>query len=194
MKKISAAAKVLYTLTRIASVCCVVGVCVIAAAAVLLFAFGNDSMIESTGLDLGFVTFELAETNMDMLRSTFLCIALPAFVLLGFGWSVLRVIGQILTPMKDGQPFDTAVSVNMKKLCWLTLGGGFCSQAVAMAAGILMYKAYDFSTLFLNDQITGVQMNLNMDLTCVVLALIWYMLSCVFRYGEELQKQSDETL
>lgn len=194
MKKLSATARILYTIARIASVCCIVAACLIVVVAVALFAFNSDSMVEFTGLDVGILTFELAETNMDMLKSAFLCEMLPAFVLVGFGYAVLHVIQQILAPMKDDQPFDTAVSVNLKKLCWLTLGGGFISQMVGAAAESLLYKAYDFSTLFLNDHITGVKMNAEMDLTFVVLALILYMLGCVFRYGEELQKQSDETL
>ena len=194
MKRLSATARVLDTLSKIASVCCIVGACIIAAAAVLLFGLDDASMIEFTGLELGFLNFELAQMDLAMIRSTFLCIMLPAFVVLGFGWLVLRVIRQILAPMKKGQPFDTAVSAKLRKLCWLTLGGGFLSQASAMAAAVWMYKACDFATLFLNEKITGVEMKLDMDLTFVVLALIWYMLSCVFRYGEELQRQSDETL
>lgn len=194
MKKLSATARILYTLSRIASVCCIVGACFIVVAAVLLFGFGNDSMIAFTGLELGNITFELAETNMDMLKSTFLCEMLPAIVLLGFGYAMLRIIQQILAPIKDGQPFDTAVSVNLRKLCWLTIGGGVVSQLCSAAAGSLLDKAYDFSTLFLNENIVGATMTNQMDLSFVLLALIWYMLSCVFRYGEELQKQSDETL
>lgn len=194
MKKISTTANILYTLAKIASVCITVGACIIIAAGVLLFAFGNESMIEFTGLELGNLTFELAETDIGMLKSTFLCEMLPAIVLLGYGWLVLRILLQILTPMKNGLPFDTSISAKMKQLCWLTIGGGVCSQLAGMAAGILLYKAYDFSTLFLNEHITHVSMNTEFDLGFVVLALIWYMLSCIFRYGEELQKQSDETL
>ncbi|MBR6572044.1 MAG: hypothetical protein IKK75_16480 [Clostridia bacterium] len=194
MKTVSTSAKVLYTLAKIASVCCIVAFCIIAVASVLLFAFNDSSMIEFDGLDLGNVTFQLAEGSGQAIKSAFLCAILPAFVMLGFGYAALRVILRILAPMKDGQPFDTSVSVNLKKLCWLTVGGGFCSQMAGMAAGILLYKAYDFSSLFLSDKITGVTMNLEMDLTFVLVALIFYMLSCVFRYGEELQQQSDETL
>ena len=194
MKKISATANILYTLAKIASVCCVVGACIIIAAAVLLFAFGNASMIEFTSLDLGILAFELAQISPEMLRSAFLCAMLPAIVLLGYGWAVLRIILQILTPMKNGQPFDGSISAKMKNLCWLTVGGGVCSQLAGMAAGILMYKAFAFSTRFLNEKITHVTMNMEWDVGFVVLALIWYMLSCIFRYGEELQKQSDETL
>ena len=194
MKKISTAANILYTLAKIASVCMVVGACLILAAAVLLFAFGNDSMIEYTSLEMGILSFELAQISPEMLRSAFLCAMLPAIVLLGYGWLALRIILQILAPMKDGQPFDTSISAKMKQLCWLTIGGGVCSQLIGTAAGILMYKAFDFSTLFLNEQITGVTMNMEFDFGFAVLALIWYMLSCIFRYGEELQKQSDETL
>lgn len=194
MKQISKTARILYTLAKIASVCIIVGACIILAAGVLLFAFGNDSMIEFTGLELGMLNFQLAEINLDMIRSMFLCVVLPAIVLLGYGWLVLRIILQLLTPMKNGQPFDGSIADKMKKLCWLTVGGGVCSQLIGMAAGILMYKAFDFSTLFLNERITHVTMNMEFDFGFVVLALIWYMLSCIFRYGEELQKQSDETL
>lgn len=194
MKTMSTSAKVLHTIAKIASVCCIVAACLIVVASVLLFAFNDDSMIEFTGLDLGNVTFQLAEGSGQAIKSAFLCETLPAFVLLGFGYAALRVILKILAPMKDGQPFDTSISVNLKKLCWLTIGGGFCGQMAGMAAGILLYKAYDFSSLFLSDKITGVMLNLKLDLTFVLIALIFYMLSCVFRYGEELQKQSDETL
>lgn len=194
MKQLSKTAQILYTLAKIASVCIIVGVCIIIAAAVLLLGFDNASMIEFTSLDLGSLSFELAQVSPEMLRSAFLCAMLPAIVLLGYGWAVLRIILQILTPMKNGQPFDGSIAQQMKKLCWLTVGGGVCSQLTGMAAGILMYKAFDFSTLFLNEKITHVTMNMEWDFGFVALALIWYMLSCIFRYGEELQKQSDETL
>lgn len=194
MKKLSSTAGILYTLAKIASVCCIVGACIIAAAAVLLFAFSDPSMIEFTGLDLGNLTFRLAETNMEMIKSTFLCEMLPAFVLLGYGWAVLRIILRILEPMKKGLPFDGSISAKMKSLCWLTIGGGVCSQLAGIAAQILLFKSFDFATLFLNEHITHVTLNLKFELGFVVLALIWYMLSCIFRYGEELQKQSDETL
>lgn len=194
MKKLASTARVLYTIAKIASVCCIVGVCLIAAAAVLLFAMNDPSMIEFTSLTLDGVSFQLAEIDLNMIKSSFLCIALPAFVLAGFGYAVIRIILQILKPMKDGQPFDSAVSAKLRKLCWLTLGGGLCSQLFGAAGMTLLYKAFDFSTLFVNDRIVGVSMETEMDLTFVVLALIWYMLSLVFRYGEELQKQSDETL
>lgn len=194
MKKLSSTANILYTLAKIASVCIIVGACIVLAAGVLLFAFGDASMMEFTSLDLGMLSFELSGIDLSMLKSVFLCEALPAVVLLAYGWYVLRILRQILLPMKNGQPFDTSISAKMKQLCWLTIGGGVCSQLTGFAAGILMYKAFDFSNLFLNENITHVTMNMEFDFGFVVLALIWYMLSCIFRYGEELQKQSDETL
>ena len=194
MKKLSSTARILDTIAQIASVCCIVAVCLVAVAAIMLFAFSNDSMIEFTGLDLGNVTFELASVDMAMMKSIFLCELLPAVVLVAYGYMGLRIIRRILAPMKDGQPFDSTVSVNLKKLSWIILGGGICSQLFGVACGILMYKAFDFSALFLSDKITGVTLNLGMDLTCVLIFAIVYMLGCVFQYGEELQKQSDETL
>lgn len=194
MKKLSATANILYTLARIASVCCIVAACLIVAASVLLFGFDSDAMIGFTGLDIGALTFALSHLSPEMFQAAFLCEMLPAFVLLGFGYAALRILQQMLLPMKNSQPFDGTISEKLKKLCWLTLGGGAVSQLSGMAAGILLAKAFDFSTLFLNENITHVTMNMEFDLGFAVLALIWYMLSCVFRYGEELQKQSDETL
>jgi len=194
MKKISSTARILDTIAKIASVCCIVAACLIAAAGILLFAFSNDSMIEFNGLDLGIITFELVGVDLVMVKSVFLCEMLPAVTGVAYGWLALRIIRRILAPMKDGQPFDNAVSVNLKNLAWIILGGGVVSQLLGMASGILMYKAYDFSALFLSDKITGVALNLEMDLTCVLVFAILYMLGCVFQYGEELQKQSDETL
>ena len=194
LQKLSRTARILDTLVKIASVCCVVGFCVVAVAAVLLFGFANASMVDFTGLEVGFLTFELAQTTPAMLRSAFLSVMLPAVVLLVFGYAVLQIIRRVLAPMKNGQPFDTSVSGNLRKLCWLTITGGLLSQLLGTFASAYLSSAYDFANLFLNENITGVRLNLQMDMTFVVLGAVWYLLSCVFRYGEELQKQSDETL
>ena len=196
MKKLSATAKVLYTITKVISVLFVVAACIIVAASVLLFAFGNDSMVEFTGLGFGNLEIQLKETevSMELIRAVFMHEMLPALLLLVLGWVVVRMIGQILLPMKEGRPFDTAVSVTMKKLCWTTLIGGFIAQTAAIACTTKMFQVCDLSALLMNDKIAGVKLNMEMDMSFLVLALIWYMLSCVFRYGEELQKQSDETL
>ena len=71
IQKLSRTARVLDTLVKIASVCCVVGLCVVIAAAVLLFAFDTAAMVDFTGLEVGFLTFEMAQTTPAMLRSFF---------------------------------------------------------------------------------------------------------------------------
>ncbi len=194
MKKLCSTAKILYTLAKISSVCCIVAFCIVVVASVLLFVIDDPSMVEFTGLTLGGVHFQLASIDMGMVKSTLLCIILPALVLAGFGYWIIRILLQILKPMKDGQPFDASVPAKLKKLSFLTLGGGLCTQILNVVGMGLLSKTFDFSNLFLNDRIVGVTMETELDLTFVVLALIWYMLSCVFRYGEELQRQSDETL
>ncbi len=194
MKKLTAAARVLYTLAKIASVCCIVSGVAIVIAAVLLYAFGNASAVDFTGLTLGQFTFALADSSTEVVRSVFLCEMLPALVILIFGYIIIRIICRILAPMKEGQPFDTSVSANLRKLCWLTLAGGALSQVLTAVCTALLYSRHDLGNLFLNEHITHVTLDVKMDLTFVVLALIWYMLSCIFRYGEVLQQQSDETL
>ena len=73
------------------------------------------------------------------------------------------------------------------------IGGAICSLLKSIAE-IAVYKIYDFHSLFLNDRITGCTINIAPDMSFVLLFAILFLLSCVFRYGEELQKQSDETL
>ena len=96
--------------------------------------------------------------------------------------------------MREGKPFDSAVSGNLRTLSWIALIGGAVCALLESIAEVAVYKIHDFHSLFLNDRITGCTVNIMPDTGFVLLFAVLFLLSCVFRYGEELQQQSDETL
>ena len=101
-------------------------------------------------------------------------------------WYCLRVLRSVLRPMKDGSPFTAGISAKIRKLAWTVLAGGGLVEIGSVVSSVLETRAYHLDRL------------LNMDLTIslwfVAAALILFFLSFIFRYGEELQREADETL
>jgi len=165
--------------------------------AVLLLVFGEKMVSEGTaGLDLGAYSFEFAQGYMPfaVVKSRMVLGLIFAALLLVFVCYVIRVVRQILQPMAAGKPFDSAVSGSLRKLSWITLIGGGILSAVQLAGELVIYHMYDLETLFLSEKIAGVTTNCNLDMTFLLGFALLYLLSCVFRYGEALQQESDETL
>lgn len=118
-----------------------------------------------------------------------LCIAFLIYVGL-----ILRTIRMILKPMVYEKPFASCVSKNIRKLSWIILIGEGIFQIGMLGIELLLYRAFDFSNLFLNDKIISCKIDYMFDGTFIMIFAIIYLLSYVFQYGEELQIQSDETL
>ncbi|MDE5679731.1 MAG: DUF2975 domain-containing protein [Lachnospiraceae bacterium] len=106
----------------------------------------------------------------------------------------IRLIRKVLEPMKEGRPFDKGISETIKKLAWVALIGGAIIQVCGSITKIAEIKAYDFSAFFAETVVTGLSFNGMIDCSFVVTACVLFLLSYVFRYGEELQQESDETL
>ena len=62
------------------------------------------------------------------------------------------------------------------------------------AAAVAELKAYDLSFLKSASLVESISYNYRMDLWFVWAALLVFFLSYVFRCGERLQRESDETL
>ena len=107
----------------------------------------------------------------------FLFLASMAVALYG-----LHIFRRILLPMKRGEPFAKSVSGDMRRLGWLVLiAGGALSLANSIG------QAYAVSSELV------VQTH-RLDLSFLFVAAILFLFSYIFRYGEELQRLSDETL
>jgi len=103
-------------------------------------------------------------------------------------------IREILKPMTEGKPFDSIVSTNLKKLARLSINLGILGNIIILTDQIISVFVYDLPALLVSEKITHVGGMFKIDLTFLIYWAILMLLSYVFRYGQELQQLSDETL
>lgn len=195
-RKIDVVFKIVDILLMIGFVTCLV--CVVIVAAANLFNL-PDEMVGTVDqmLDFGNITFHIAEGYVPdfgsmLLQNAMMCVlaAVICFVThLG-----VKTIRAILAPMKEGQPFHSEVSKNLRKLGWLSL---------ILAAGVQVMEAielftvagmYHLDALLISEKITHVDVNASFDLSVLIIPAVFFLLAYVFKYGEQLQTLSDETL
>ena len=96
--------------------------------------------------------------------------------------------------MKEGTPFAAGISDKVRKLGWAVLIGGAVSEIGRAISDIFEIRAYRIEELLNAEHFTSISYDYSIHLWFVVTALLLFFLSYVFRSGEELQRQSDETL
>ncbi len=197
-EKMIKTAKISYTIINVIQKVIIAAIVLIALAAVIMaVAWKTGVPIVQNVLTFGNVSLELSEqsavTDTTLVPRMLLALgsgAIMAGILL-YGVSILK---GILKPMKEGRPFDTNVSGEIKKLGYVVLAGGFLQQFTEMA-GYYMFQNYEIlQSLFRENVIEKVTINNEINLNFLIVALVLFLLAHVFSYGEELQRQSDETL
>ena len=172
---------------------------VLIAVGAMVFAVVPDTFYDSTTTSLIFgpVQAELNDTvSMDPQASRFRLVAglILTEILVLAGCYAAKMVGRIMEPMTQGKPFDSAVSANLKKLAMVALiAGGLYEVSMAIVPAV-SYGYYDLYRLFNPEMVTGVTVEYRIDLWFLLLFGILQLASYVFRYGEELQQLSDETL
>ena len=178
------------------AIACIVGVAMIAAAWVLRL----DPAMIGTGyenFDIGFLELTVAESFAPDKWLILLQAAITLAVSCRLMYDARRGVGyirEILNPMKEEKPFDAIVSTNLKKLAKLSISLGIFYNIIILSEQILTVFVYDLPGLLISDKITHVGGMFTADLTFVIYWAILTLLSYVFRYGEELQQLSDETI
>lgn len=195
-RKIDVFFKIVDVLLKIALVACLV--CVVIVAAAGLFNL-PDEMIGSVDqlLEFGPLTLHIAEEYVPtfdsmLLQNTMMCTLAAAIcfvAILG-----VKTIRAILAPMKEGQPFHSEISQNLRKLGWLSLILGVAAQALEAVSFLTAAATMKLETLLISENITQVDVNLSFDLSFLIIPAVLFLLAYVFRYGEQLQNLSDETL
>lgn len=166
--------------------------------AVLVPVFGSRIFAAgSLTLDLDFVRLHLAERYQSITPAVKLY-AMVNLITAGtlcftaaFALSVLR---KILAPMKEARPFEAGVPENLKKIAWIVLFGGAAAEIFGIIGRVLLVSAYPIGEILASDAITGMEYSFSMDLSFVLVAGVFFFLSYIFRYGQDLQQESDETL
>lgn len=150
-----------------------------------------------TSVIFDFVEFEIAADYMPDVNGAkiyFICGLAVVLAALIVACGAVLVVRKILKPMKDGLPFDGTVSGNLMKLFYFTLIGGGLFSVVTLVHKIVASKVFDFANLFATEKIASITMEYTLDLSFLYVSAILFVLSLIFRYGEMLQKESDETL
>lgn len=178
------------------AIACIVGVALIAAAYILKL----DPAMIGTGyenFDIGFLELKVAESDAPdkwlVLLQAAITLAVSCRLFyegrLGVGY-----IREILHPMTEEKPFDSIVGTNLRKLARLSIHLGILYNIIILSEQIMTVFVYDLPGLLISEKITQVTGMFTVDLSFLIYWAILLLLSYVFRYGEQLQQLSDETL
>lgn len=178
------------------AIACIVGVALIGAAYILKL---DPTMIGAgyENFDIGFLELTVAENYAPDKWLVLLQAAITLVVSCRLFYDGRRGVGyirEILHPMTEEKPFDSVVSTNLKKLAKLSINLGILFNIIRLFEQIMAVFAYGLPELLISEKITYVSGMFSVDLTFLVYWAILLLLSYVFRYGEQLQQLSDETL
>lgn len=195
-KKLDTFFKVLQTCLNIAAIAVLAGLGVIAAG--FLFQLDPDMLGRGyRSIDVGILSLEIAEGYAPDKNLVLVLTAVElvlAFVCLLIARRCNSCVRDILKPMISGEPFHRSVSESLKKLarCSLILWAVLNLANIAVTG---MYAfGFDLPGLLISEKITHISIESTFDLSFLLVAAVLYLLSYIFRYGEQLQKLSDETL
>ena len=177
----------------------VAGVIVAAIFIPLTAIFGERVIAGSDSLEIGALQFKLAgtpESYLDIpnIKVSIIVALIGMLLVAAAAWYCLKVLREILSPMKAGSPFAEGISGKIRKLAWAVLIGGGIAEVGKLLSEIFEVRAYQIERLLNPEAIEAFTYNISIDFWFVVAALILFFLSYVFRCGEALQKEADETL
>lgn len=168
----------------------------------LVAIFGEKMVADASRLDLGYVQLKLlgdASGYLDNGKLKFCVIMtmVSAIVALAAGWYCIRVLREILVPMKQGKPFAEGISGKIRKLGFTVLFGGALVEIGRIASELFTVRAYRLEEIISSPIVGSVNVSASSAVHIwfiFVTAHILFFLSYVFRSGEALQRESDETL
>ena len=177
----------------------IAGIIVAAVFIPLTAIFGEKVIADASTLAWDGLKIELAGDylnylNIPEVKISIIVTLITAIIALAVAWLCIKKLREILSPMKEGRPFEAGISQKIRRLGLIILIGGAVTEVCRAVGSIFESKAYNLDMLFNNTAIEHVSSNFEISLWFVVAALILFFLSYIFRYGEELQRESDETL
>lgn len=178
------------------------GTCLISVALLiglsLFYAFNKDvynTLFGSIRIDYLQLTFNddsaLSKDKMSIwLPLIFLITAIFVFII----YKAVQTIESICTITMNHTPFDVRVSNHMKNLAKYILVGGIVFNILEVCRIMQFKQTINFNLLFNTKYVTQINFDIRLHLSFLIFAALIYLLSYIFRYGQELQQLSDETL
>ncbi len=191
-KKIDAFVKALFWVIAIAGG---VSVVLFGFNIILYFIDPNQATLIETTLELDYLTLHPTAEYVPSIPLTY-WIVNYAFLLTGITvlcfW--LQALRNVLQPMTQGLPFHETVAVNLKKLAWINIVMGVISNLLTWADSMVMLHHCHIKELFDTTKVGLISVEHHLDLNFLLLSLALFVLSYVFRYGQQLQQEVDELL
>lgn len=178
------------------------GACLISVALLiglsLFYAFNKDvynTLFGSIRIDYLQLTFNddsaLSKDKMSIwLPLIFLITAIFVFII----YKAVQTIEYICTITMNHTPFDVRVSNHIKNLAKYILVGGIVFNILEVCRIMQFKQTINFDLLFNTKYVTQINFDIRLHLSFLVFAALIYLLSYIFRYGQELRQLSDETL
>lgn len=201
-KKMMKTANIVDKILKILQVAMVAAECLLLLAGICMIVF-KDTIASHTEyitdiLSFGPLTLSTAHgaalTDPSLLAKSQLVIGILFGILVVIAWFGIRLLRQIVRPMKNGEPFYAGISKSLKKLAIFVVAAGVVNQVFTIIASGMMLSACDFDKLLNTQVVEKYTLNHSLDLSFIAVAAVLFLLAYVFRYGEELQRESDETL
>ena len=196
-EKLIKSANTMYTLVNILEKVVLVGLVLIVLGAGLIFFVPKGQAVTMSKITVGTLTMELYDNALPaqsfQIQTTLIGMAAAAIICLMVFFG-LRIVKDILSPMKEGRPFEHSVSLDIRKLGLLVLFGGIVGQGAMFATNFMWIHNLDLMTFFNREVVKSITINNSFSLSFVFITLLLFLLSYVFEYGWQLQQESDETL
>lgn len=120
----------------------------------------------------------------------FLGIAFLVFII----YKSVKTVEEICSFTINHRPFDKRVSNYITRLAKYIVAGGIVFNILDVCRIIYFKQIINFDVLLNTDYVTQIDFAFHPKISFLIVAVLIYLLSFIFRYGEELQKLSDETL
>ena len=188
MEKIKKIAGFLETFAKVGLRIFLVCAVIILVAAVVLAFLGDAVYEEATvSVGIGAFSFTIAEGFLpepSAVRARLVAGLIFASVCLAFVAYALDVVRKILTPMKEGRPFDNDVAVNIRKLSWTYLIGAVLYSVGMLALQVVVFQCYDLQSLFMSEKIIGVDIDYDLNIaTHIAVFGTLQLMSYVFHHS-----------
>ncbi|MCR4955641.1 MAG: hypothetical protein K6A30_03040 [Lachnospiraceae bacterium] len=106
----------------------------------------------------------------------------------------IHLVRKVLEPMKEGRPFEKGMDKQITVIGWMSLGVGFFGNVMEIFNEIQMSRMIHTDDIFNMKNVLNVTWKYSFDWKFILVAIGILLMSFVFHYGEELQKESDEML
>lgn len=194
MEKLTKTARVIDIFAKILFIFCIVAICMLIVAnifTVVAVSLPVDDLPKGLSMvfnlnDSSFVVFENGQLMItkQQLAIYIISASLTEAILVVIMMIGIKLVRRIMIPMKEGRPFEEGISDTIKKF-------GHFVLAATVIGGFIHFL---LDTVFIAIGAEPEPLPVSISVEGIFAALVIYLISYIFRYGEELQKQADETL